>query len=118
MAGTGLINELPLGLVELDASGTVLYYNRDAKDESGGQAPEMVGRNFFTDVAPVATSDEFRSNLSAFRLAHAPSHSFTFIFRDGDAEMPVRVLLARVREDGRDGEQSTVLVHIKKAAAA
>src|SRR4051812_24653582 len=78
MQNTEMITEVPLGLVELDDAGTVLYYNRDGGPAACTPAHEMVGRNFYTDVAPVAEALEFRNTLAAFRRAHAPSHSFNF----------------------------------------
>jgi hypothetical protein len=75
----------------------------------------MVGRNFYTDVAPVADAQEFRNTLAAFRRAHAPSHSFNFTFRAGDACFPTRILLARIHEKSEAGGRGSLLVQIKKA---
>src|SRR5437016_5108295 len=115
MQPTPLVNELPLGLVELDATGTVLYFNQDNNDHSVSQTSEMIGRNFFTDVWPVAQHEEFCEIIAEFRRGHAPSESFNFIF-DGDAgRLPVRVLLARIHEQMEGGAKDSVLVHIRKA---
>lgn len=119
MQNKGMITELPLGLVELDDAGTVLYYKRE-----GAAAPdappqqEIIGLNFFTDVAPVADAAEFRNALAAFRRAHAPSHSFDFTFRAGGdgGGLPTRVLLARIHEKSEGGDRDSLLVHIKKVS--
>jgi photoactive yellow protein len=111
----GMINEVPLGLVELDDAGTVLYYNRDGAP-ANLPTHEMVGRNFFTDVAPVAEALEFRDALTAFRRAHAPSHSFNFTFHTADADLPTRILLARIHEKSEGGGRGSLLVQIKKAS--
>lgn len=112
MHNTAMITEVPLGLVELDDAGTVLYYNR----EGGALSHEMVGRNFYTDVAPVADAREFRNALAAFRRAHAPSHSFNFTFQTGDASCHTRILLARIHEKSEAGGRGSLLVQIKKAS--
>lgn len=112
MHNTEMITEVPFGLVELDDVGTVLYYNRDG----GAPAQEMVGRNFYTDVAPVADAQEFRNTLAAFRRAHAPSHSFNFTFHTADANLPTRILLARIHEKSEAGGRGSLLVQIKKAS--
>jgi photoactive yellow protein len=117
MTNTGMITEVPLGLVELDDAGTVLYYDRDdGATYASGSPQEMVGRNFLTDVAPVADALEFRNALTAFRRAHAPSHSFNFTFRAGDAALPTRILLARVHEKSEAGGRGSMLVQIKMAS--
>ncbi|HKG12212.1 MAG TPA: PAS domain-containing protein [Pyrinomonadaceae bacterium] len=116
MPNTGIITEVPLGLVELDDAGTVLYYNREGGPAAAAPTHEMVGRNFYTDVAPVADAQEFRNTLAAFRRAHAPSHSFNFTFRAGDDALPTRILLARIHEKSEAGGRGSLLVQIKKAS--
>ena len=116
MTDTGIITEVPLGLVELDEAGTVLYYNRDGGPVACAPTHEMVGRNFYTDVAPVADAQEFRNALAAFRRAHAPSHSFDFTFRAGDASLSTRILLARIHEKSEAGGRGSLLVQIKKTS--
>jgi photoactive yellow protein len=113
------ITEVPLGLVELDDAGTILYYERDGSAPSSSCAPppqEFLGRNFYTDVAPVADASEFRSTLAAFRRTHAPSHSFNFTFRYGNAETHTQVVVARVHEKSEGGgSRDSLLVRIRKA---
>ena len=102
------------GLVELDHAGTVLYSRPDGaagKDDSA----DIRGCNFYTEVAPFENVEEFRERLSGFVGSESPAHSFTFDCRFADGEVvPVRVLLARMRQraDGRPTE--SVLVHIRK----
>jgi photoactive yellow protein len=117
MQDKGMINEVPIGLVELDDAGTVLYYNREGGAQAPSQQPqEMVGRNFFTDVGPVADALEFRDALAAFRRAHAPSHSFNFTFRAADdTALHTRILLARIHEKSEAGGRGSLLVQIKRA---
>lgn len=111
------ITEVPLGLVELDDAGTILYYERDGSAPScAPPQQEMLGLNFYTDVEPVADASEFRNTLATFRRAHAPSHTFNFTFRAGDCELPTRVVVARVREKfDAEGARGSLLVQIKKA---
>ena len=110
-----LVDELPLGLVELDAAGTVLYFNRDRNDYARGHVPDMVGRNFFTDVGPVAQNAAFRELIKAFRRSHAPAQTFDFSFGADGRDVPVRVLLARIHEYTVSGDSDTIIVHISRA---
>jgi photoactive yellow protein len=108
----GLINEVPLGLVELDEAGTVLYYRREGAAAPGSALEGLVGRNFFTDIAPIASAEGFRDRVNDFRRAHVASQGFDYRF-DGDAGgRPVRVLLARVREGGDGKGRETLMVSI------
>ena len=109
------ITEVPLGLVELDEAGTIIYYRREGSAAAPSKQ-EIVGRNFYTDVAPVADATEFRGTLAAFRRSHAPSQGFNFTFREGDGEMLTRVVLARVHEKSEaGGARGSLLVQIRRA---
>lgn len=116
MLNMASLQELPFGLVELDAAGTVLYFNPDNK-EAAQPAPSLVGRNFFTDVKPVAEAEEFQRQIRSFRRGKAPSQSFNFTFEaGGDGSLAVRVLLARIHEQSVDGGRDSLFVHIRKNA--
>ena len=113
MIQTASVQELPFGLVELDGAGTILYFNPDNKETP--PSPALVGRNFFTDVRPVAEAEEFQRHIRSFRRGKAPSHSFNFTFNFGDdTPLPVRVLLARIHEQTVEGGRDSVFVHIRK----
>ncbi len=111
------VDELPFGLVELDGADTVIYYKHDREAGADAQAPELVGRNFFTDVRPVAEAEGFKNLIRGFRQSHAPSRSFGYSFKLGGFVLSVRVLLARIHERSPNGGRDSVLVHIKKDAS-
>ena len=102
------------GIVELDHAGTVLYSRPDG--EARQETPAGIcGSNFYTEVAPFENVEEFRERLGGFVRGDSPAHSFLFDCRFADGGVvPVRVLLARMRQraDGRPVE--SVLVHIRK----
>ena len=100
------------GLLELDAAGTIIYYT---PDERADGAAHVVGRNFFTDIAPMANGAEFRELLNSFRLSHEPARRFDFTFQLGQASCRAHVLLARIREQSELGSAESVLVNIKRA---
>lgn len=102
------------GLIELDAAGTVLYSRLDGEAWKG-LSSELCGSNYYTEVAPFENVEEFRVRLGRFVETNNPAESFTFDCRCHDGGVvPVRVLLARMRQraDGRPVE--SVLVHIRK----
>ena len=65
------------GLLELDTAGTVLYSRIDRDGDAGGVvAPDITGRNFFSDVAPFQNVEEFHRRLDNFRRKDEQAKSF------------------------------------------
>ena len=100
------------GLLELDPLGTVIFSKLDG-DEILAGAVNVVGRNFFSEVATFLNVAEFRQRFETFDSNPEPSNSFMFNCDYGDGAVPVKVLLARLREDTK--YRGSVLVYIKKA---
>ena len=100
------------GLLELDQRGTVIFSKLEGDEKSAGMV-DIVGRNFFSDVATFLNVAEFRQRFETFDSNPAPSSSFMFNCDYDDGAVPVKVLLARLREDTAYPE--SVLVYIKKA---
>ena len=103
------------GLIELDQAGTVLYTRFEGEAAAAFAARGATGRNFYTEVAPFRNVGEFKQRLDAFRNGTQPANSIDFTCDYEDGPLPVRILLARIRE--RTGQDSTksILVHIKGA---
>lgn len=104
------------GLFEIDPAGTVLY-SRVERDGGAPVAagPDVAGRNFYDELAPFLNVEEFRRRVSAFTRGESPADNFNFDCRlDGGGTLPVRVLLARVRERSGGDRTKSVLVHIRK----
>jgi hypothetical protein len=99
------------GLLELDPLGTVIFSKLEG-DEKLGAAMDVVGRNFFSEVATFLNVAEFRQRFETFDNNPEPSSSFMFSCDYGDDAVPVKVLLARLRQDSK--YPGTVLVYIKK----
>lgn len=81
------LDRLPFGAIRLDPQGNILAYNRAESALSGRAKESVLGKNFFTQVAPCtnvqAFAGKFRDGVAAKRL-HAV---FPFIF---DYEMDPR----------------------------
>ena len=103
------------GLLELDAAGTVLYSRLEGDSNARGSAADVAGHNFFSEVAPFTNVEEFHLRLDAFDRSAEHALSFAFICNYEDGPAPVRVLLARIREQSDGGRTKSLLVHIKKA---
>lgn len=57
--GDAKINELAFGAIKLDSNGNILSYNQAEGDITGRDPKEVIGKNFFTDVAPCTNQPEF-----------------------------------------------------------
>jgi len=114
MSSLILAQQKLFGLLELDQRGTVIFSKLEGDEELTGVA-DVVGRNFFSDVATFLNVAEFRQRFETFDSNPEPSSSFMFNCAYEDGAVPVKVLLARLRED--TGYPGSVLVYIKKASA-
>jgi hypothetical protein len=112
MSSLTLTTQKLFGLLELDPRGTVIFSKLEGDEQSTGAA-DVVGRNFFSDVATFLNVAEFRQRFETFDSNREPSSSFTFNCDYEDGAVPVRVLLARLREDTK--YSGSVLLYIKKA---
>lgn len=54
------IDRLPFGTIQLNAAGTILQFNLMEGKITGRDPTKMIGRNFFTDVAPCADTPTFK----------------------------------------------------------
>lgn len=103
-----------LGLFELDDAGKVLYYRKDLAGEPGGASMDIVGHNFYNEVAHFENVDEFRRCVTEFTRSATAADSFDFECRyDGSAHR-VKVLLARICESVNRNKTKSVLVYLKR----
>lgn len=81
------LDRLPFGAIRLDAQGNILAYNRAESALSGRGKESVLGKSFFTEVAPCTNvksfGGKFREGVAAKRLHTV----FPFIF---DHEMDPR----------------------------
>jgi hypothetical protein len=111
-----LLNQQELfGLFELDSAGTVLYSRIEPDAGASVAAANLAGRNFFEEVAPFENVEEFRQRIANFTRSHGQADNFNFTCRVNDDALPVRVLLARIRERSNGSHTKSILVHIRKA---
>ena len=103
------------GLLELDVAGNVLYSRLEGGDNLDNPATAVAGLNFFSEVAPFINVEKFLHRLDTFNRSSEQAHSFTFNCDYEDGAVPVRVLLALIRERTNDDHTKSLLVHIKKA---
>ncbi|MGF1604736.1 MAG: ATP-binding protein [Rhodothalassiaceae bacterium] len=102
------LNRLPIGVIKLDAEGRVLFYNEAEAKLACRDVDCVIGRNFFTEVAPCARVPAFQGRFQAGVSAGALNEQFLFNF---DFDMrPVKVSV-QLRDAGTPGEY-WVLTHV------
>ena len=76
------LDSLPYGVIQLDAQGTVLRYNAYEEGLSGLARQNVVGKNFFKQIAPCTDMQEFygrfRDGVSAGELHCTFRYHFPF----------------------------------------
>ncbi|GAC1310640.1 MAG: hypothetical protein NVSMB21_18870 [Vulcanimicrobiaceae bacterium] len=89
------LDRFPTGVVTLARDGTILRYNRAESALSRLKPHEVVGRNFFTDVAPCTAVKDFQGRFEAF-AADAGSgverFDWVFMFRWGRQDVTITLL--------------------------
>ena len=96
------LDRLPFGAIQLDAHGTVLAYNKTEERISGRTAGDVVGKNFFSDVAPCTRVKRF---FGAFESGVGRKNlnevfDFTFRFPTGSREVRIRMIYSEAPRPG------------------
>ena len=89
------LDALPFGVIVLSNEGTVLAYNRAESELAGRRPEEVIGRNFFTDVAPCTAVQGFQGAFRAFCEGEGSPKSFQFTFRFPAGPVRVQILFLR-----------------------
>jgi PAS domain-containing protein len=104
------------GLVELDSQGTIIFFKWSGEEKLSQSQSDLVGRNFFSEVAPFDNVSELREYFDSFDRSSSPTNSFLFNCRYPDGSERVSILLARLGENQHPGRAGVVLMYIRKAA--
>jgi len=87
--GEADLDQLPFGTIRLDKGGKILSYNKAEAQLSGRKKEKVVGKNFFTDVAPCTNVQEFAGKFREGVRAGSLHVVFPYVF---DFEMePLQV---------------------------
>jgi photoactive yellow protein len=97
-----LVDELPLGVVVLDRHGVVVHYNRYEAEVARRSPDRVIGRSFFTEVAPCTNIRElggtFHDCIGKRPLNVRLDFSFPFPFADKPRD--VRIALTSFEDAG------------------
>lgn len=74
------VDSLAFGAIELDASGKILQYNQSESEITGRNPEDVIGKNFFKDVAPCTNTPEFAGRFHDGVAKGDLSVQFEYVF--------------------------------------
>jgi photoactive yellow protein len=90
---------LPLGVIVVNDEGTILFYNNREEEISGRSRDDVVGTNFFRDVAPCTAVKEFYGRFRDLMAQGGGTVSFDFTFPFALKPRRVRINLHPFQKD-------------------
>jgi photoactive yellow protein len=103
---------LPFGLLELDASGTVIRYSPASEQSPAVKSQEVLGRDFFKEVVPVEQVGDLQNRFRNFMEQGESIQRLTSTFASEQGQVKVQILLARITERIENGRERLALVRI------
>ncbi|HET8798033.1 MAG TPA: photoactive yellow protein, partial [Thermoanaerobaculia bacterium] len=104
------LDELPFGAIRLDRNGVILSYNMTESKLTGRRRERVIGRNFFTEVAPCTNVQSFAGRFRE-GVAKGELHAiFPYRFDFEMAPRDVTVTLFYSKQTG------TAWVFVREAA--
>ncbi len=90
---------LPYGVIVTDQDGVVLYYNKREEQIAGRSRGEVIGRNFFTEIAPCTQVTQFRNRFDD-ATSSGVTNTFAFLFPFPGSPREVEISLTGFNYDG------------------
>ncbi len=92
---------LPFGAILLDRQGTIVKYNAAEGLIAGRDASDVMGKNFFNDIAPCAKGKRFHGEFLKFYKSGAINVLFDYEFEYKMKPVKVRIHL-KAAADGQN----------------
>jgi photoactive yellow protein len=90
------LDRLAFGVIRLDESNKVTFYSRTEAQQSGFGDRPIIGRQFWTEIAPCMGTPEFMQRLEQAKRAGTLDLTFEQIgdFDDAERQLHVRMIAA------------------------
>jgi photoactive yellow protein len=88
------LDDLPFGVIQLDQKGVVTAYNASEARLARRKPEEVIGRNFFTEVAPCTNVKEFAERFHDGVARGRIHETFPFVFTFPNRPVNVMVTIA------------------------
>lgn len=108
-----LTSENASGLFELKMDGTIIYSRFRQNNRLESSNTELIGHNFFEDVAGFENSRDLRRLFNNFVRSSKFTDSFVFDCRFSEEIVRVRVMLVRAFENSYPNPRDIVILDIR-----
>jgi hypothetical protein len=110
------VNEGTFGLFELSSDGTVLYSRANRSLQDGVSSIDMIGRDFFREVAAFENKEDLRHHFRSFLVSSRPADSFGFDCDYGERSVRTKITMTRGHETADARTDSIVIMDIKQVS--
>jgi photoactive yellow protein len=90
---TEALNRVAFGVVHLNEAGTIVGYSRQESELSGLRPEDVIGRNFFDEVAPCTNKADFRSHFAGVISGQREFAVVYYTFPFRPQPVPVQVVM-------------------------
>lgn len=100
-ADVSILDRLPFGVIRLDASGRVTAYNQRESQMTNRTPESVLGRLFFTEVAPCAGVKAFQGTVETLRrsqLSDTTEFEFVFEFDHGSVLVLIQAIYNKISD--------------------
>lgn len=108
--------EETFGLYELSGDGTVLYSRAVRSNYDGGEPHDIIGRDFFREVAQFQNKEDLRHHFRSFLVSSRSADCFGFECEYGEGSVRTKITMTRGHETANDETASIVIMDIKQAS--
>lgn len=88
------LDGLPFGAIQIDREGRIQAYNAKEGELAGLEPASVIGKNFFSEVAPCTNVREFAGRFRNDLRAGSPYVAFPFLFDFPGRPTRVMILLS------------------------
>lgn len=93
------LDELAFGAIQLDANGKILFFNAAEGDITGRKPEDVIGKNFFEEVAPCTKSPDFYGRFKEGVEKGELSAMFEYVYDYKMAPTKVKVHMKKALAD-------------------
>jgi len=102
------LDQLPFGVIVVDRKGTILEYNEYERSMAGMGNRNVIGLNFFHDLAPCTAIKDFEGRFETFLDSDDTSiEPFQFVFAFARGAQRVAVIFVRL---SNQSDRATICV--------
>ena len=93
------LDRLPLGVIQVDSAGTILMYNAAEARLTGLDPKDVLGKNFFTEVAPCTNVQQFAGRFRTELGPNRPPIVFPYELKLSRKRVYVTILMCFDKEN-------------------